>query len=124
MLHDCSGYGGRVPKGPLEVSGLEFKVRPASVVFSSSTGTGLMSRCQQGCFLPEAPEENQFFRLCQFLEAACSSWFMGPFLHLQNLPHNITEAPSRLCFLCPSSLTEALLLPSLGDPWDTWGPPR
>ena len=122
MLHDCSACGGRVPKGLLEVSGLKLKVRSASVVFSSSTGTGLMSRCQQDCFLPEAPGENQFFCLCQFLEATCSSWLMGPFLHLQNLPHSIVEVPSWLCFLCPSSLTEALLLPSLGDPWDYFGP--
>ena len=66
MLHDGRGCGGRVPKGLPEVSGPEFKVRSARVVFSSHTGTGVMSRCQQDCFLPEAPGENQFLACASF----------------------------------------------------------
>lgn len=121
MLHDGRGCGGRVPKGLLEVSGPEFKVRSAGVVFSSHTGTGLMSRCQQDCFLPEAPGENQFFGLCQFLEATCSSWLMIPSSIFKTC-HTASPEFRPDCLLRPSSLTEALLPPSLGDPWDYFGP--
>lgn len=59
---------------------------------------GLESRCWQGCVLPDALGENQFFPLLQFLEAAVILWLIAVF-HLLSQQWLIKSLPSFWSFL-------------------------